>query len=59
MEKDNSAEQANVAAAWIIVCDGYYPVCSNCHNEPPSGKLTPYCPMCGAKMSKELLQDKI
>lgn len=39
-----------VHGKWVISCDGYYPFCSNCKNEPKSGVLTPYCPDCGAKM---------
>ena len=35
---------------WIICSDGYYPYCSVCHNEPQSGKLTKFCPNCGAEM---------
>lgn len=37
-------------AKWLINCDGYYPYCSNCLTEPQSGKMTKYCPKCGAKM---------
>lgn len=37
-------------AHWDINCDGYYPYCSNCGNEPPAGKMTAYCPSCGAEM---------
>ena len=37
-------------AHWDINCDGYYPYCSNCKEEPQGGKLSPYCPNCGAKM---------
>lgn len=35
---------------WIINCDGYYPYCSECKVEPDRGKMTPYCPICGARM---------
>lgn len=38
-------------AKWEINCDGYYPYCTNCNNEPKSGLMTQYCPSCGAKMS--------
>lgn len=38
---------------WKINSDGYYPYCSECNNEPENGKLTKYCPNCGAKMDKE------
>ena len=37
-------------AHWGINCDGYYPYCSNCKEEPQGGKLSPYCPNCGAEM---------
>ena len=37
-------------AQWLINSDGYYPYCSNCKNEPPSGKMTDYCPCCGKYM---------
>lgn len=37
-------------AHWDINCDGYYPYCSNCKEEPQGGKLSPYCPNCGAEM---------
>jgi hypothetical protein len=33
---------------WIINSDGYYPMCSNCGDEPQW--TTDYCPKCGAKM---------
>ena len=35
---------------WKINSDGYYPYCSECNNEPENGKLTKYCPNCGAKI---------
>ena len=38
---------------WVISCDGYYPYCSNCKQEPKSGDMTPFCPDCGAKMDLE------
>ena len=34
---------------WIISSDGYYPYCSEC-NFRPEGKMTNYCPNCGARM---------
>ncbi len=40
-------------AEWKINCDGYYPYCSNCINEPPGREMTDYCPNCGAKMKEE------
>ena len=39
-----------MSARWIINSDGYYPYCSNCKHEPQSGKMTRYCPDCGARM---------
>lgn len=42
-----------VHARWEINLDGYYPYCSNCKAEPKSGKMTPACPNCGAKMDLE------
>ena len=35
---------------WEINCDGYYPYCSNCKNEPQGREMTLYCPNCGARM---------
>lgn len=37
-------------AEWKINCDGYYPYCSNCKQEPPGGKMSQYCPHCGCIM---------
>lgn len=39
-----------VHGRWIISSDGYYPYCSECKEEPESGKMTNYCPSCGAAM---------
>lgn len=39
-------------AHWIINSDGYYPQCSNCMREPESGKMTEFCPHCGAKIDE-------
>ena len=39
-----------VYARWEICSDGYYPYCSACKSEPPSGKMTKFCPECGADM---------
>lgn len=38
---------------WEINCDGYYPYCSNCKNEPQGREMTLYCPNCGAKLIKD------
>ena len=35
---------------WEINSDGYYPYCSECKGEPDNGKMTKYCPNCGADM---------
>lgn len=35
---------------WMINCDGYYPYCPKCMREPESGKMTDFCPHCGADM---------
>ena len=37
-------------AHWVIVSDGYYPICSACKQEPPGKEMTKYCPNCGARM---------
>lgn len=41
-----------VHARWVICSDGYYPYCSNCHEEPKGGP-SKYCPSCGAKCDLE------
>ena len=38
---------------WLINSDGYFPYCSVCYNEPENGKMTNYCPECGAYMRGE------
>ena len=35
---------------WEINSDSYYPYCSECKGEPEGGKMTNYCPNCGARM---------
>lgn len=45
-------DQFNIHAHWIINSDGYYPQCSNCMQEPESGKLTKFCPNCGTVMDE-------
>lgn len=37
-------------AHWEICCDGYYPYCSNCKNEPQGREMTDFCPNCGSFM---------
>ena len=37
-------------ARWEICCDGYYPYCSNCKNEPQGREMTDFCPNCGCRM---------
>lgn len=39
---------------WKINCDGYYPYCSICENEPTARRMTRYCDHCGAKMDEEI-----
>ena len=43
-----------VHSKWEICCDGYYPYCKNCRNEPQGRVMTKYCPNCGAKMDEEV-----
>ena len=33
---------------WCISPDGWYPYCSECHEEPKDGIRTSACPHCGA-----------
>jgi len=42
-----------IHAKWNISCDGYYPYCSNCKEEPQGREMTKWCPNCGAKMDLE------
>ncbi len=44
------SDTQNPIAHWVIVSDGWYPVCSACWQEPPGRQMTKYCPNCGAKM---------
>lgn len=37
-------------AKWEINCDGYYPECTNCGEEPKDRKMSKICPNCGAEM---------
>lgn len=37
---------------WLINCDGYYPYCSECGEEPVRNRMSNYCPNCGARMEK-------
>ena len=34
---------------WEVSCEGWYPYCSECGQEPKGG-MSNYCPNCGAKM---------
>ena len=43
-------------AKWEICSDGYYPYCSECKTEPESGKMTDYCPHCGAYMGTKKIK---
>lgn len=38
---------------WEINCDGYYPYCSNCKEEPQGREMTDYCPNCGCYMRED------
>jgi len=41
-------------ARWLINSDGYYPYCSACMAEPEDGKMTDFCPSCGARMDGKI-----
>lgn len=43
-------EKKGNTANWIICCDGYYPFCSVCGEEPPGREMSKYCPNCGRRM---------
>ena len=47
---DETEVQPVKHARWEICCDGYYPYCSNCKNEPQGREMTDFCPNCGARM---------
>lgn len=38
-------------AHWDISCDGYYPFCSHCKQEPANRTMSKCCPNCGARMT--------
>ena len=42
--------QPVIHAKWEISSDGYYPYCKKCNARPENGKMTKYCPSCGAQM---------
>ena len=46
-----------VHSKWEICCDGYYPYCKHCRNEPQGRVMTQFCPNCGAKMDEEVNYD--
>ena len=51
IQSEPAADVAPVVhSKWEICCDGYYPYCLNCKEEPPGREMTKYCPNCGAKM---------
>ena len=58
MEEIKAIPAANVApvvhSKWEICCDGYYPYCKRCRNEPQGRVMTQFCPNCGAKMDEEV-----
>lgn len=43
---------------WKICCDGWYPYCSECGNEPKNGIMSNFCPDCGADMRDSLKNSK-
>ena len=58
VEKLPAADVAPVVhSKWEICCDGYYPYCKRCRNEPQGRVMTQFCPNCGAKMDKEVNYD--
>ena len=38
---------------WKIDCNGYYPYCPKCGYEPYDGRLTNFCPDCGADLRRD------
>ena len=57
IELGEKADLAEVKhGRWLISCDGYYPYCSECREEPENGKMTKYCGNCGAKMDNSILR---
>ena len=46
-------EEKRAKSKWEIDCDGYYPYCPKCGEEPPGRCMTDYCPNCGADMRGE------
>lgn len=50
---DNDHYRNDKKGEWLINSDGYYPYCSECRYEPIKGKMTNFCPECGAKMECE------
>lgn len=46
------SDERVVYSKWKINCDGYYPYCAYCGEEPKGG-MSKYCPNCGAKMCLE------
>ena len=46
----NKPDNSNKEGKWEINCDGWYPYCTVCGEEPNDGKMTPICPKCGAKL---------
>lgn len=50
IKKEPAKNDNTVHARWEINCDGYYPYCSNCKNEPQGREMTLFCPNCGAIM---------
>lgn len=42
-------------ARWEICCDGWYPYCTACGEEPKGREMSNYCPNCGAEMREETM----
>ena len=58
VEKLPAADVAPVVhSKWEICCDGYYPYCKRCRNEPQGRVMTQFCPNCGAKIDEEVNYD--
>lgn len=50
IDDEPTVEDNEDTAHWEICCDGYYPYCSECKEEPPGREMSKYCPNCGRKM---------
>jgi rubrerythrin len=50
----NEIIASNKHSKWEISFDGYYPYCRECGYAPEGGKLTKFCPRCGARMDGDI-----